>query len=115
MARHDPTLDALFQSLADPTRRAILARLARGPATVSDLAAPFDMALPSFMGHLTRLESAGLIHSTKQGRVRTCTLMPEAFQPVRSWLDEQKDMWDQRLDRFDAYVTTLMKDRKDEA
>src|SRR5690606_38458477 len=72
----EPRLDALFQALADPTRRAILSRLARGPASVSDLAQPFDMALPSLMGHLRKLEEAGLIDTKKDGRVRTCAIVP---------------------------------------
>lgn len=114
MAYHSKDLDALFQSLADPTRRAILQRLTDGPATVTDLARPFDMALPSFLAHLQRLEAAGLVSSAKDGRVRTCALVPAAFQPVRTWLDDQRDLWDARLDRFDDYVTNLMKARTDE-
>ena len=114
MAYHSTDLDALFQSLADPTRRAILQRLTQGPATVTDLARPFDMALPSFMAHLKRLETAGLVSSAKDGRVRTCALVPDAFQPVRGWLDDQRDLWEGRLDRFDDYVTNLMKARKND-
>lgn len=90
----EPRLDALFQALADPTRRAILSQLARGPASVSDLAQPFDMALPSLMGHLRKLEDAGLIDTRKDGRVRTCAIVPEAFAPVRGWLDEQRALWE---------------------
>lgn len=104
-------LDTLFQALGDPTRRAILGRLARGPTTVSELASPFDMALPSFMAHVRRLEEAGLVTSVKAGRVRTVTLAPGAFTPVRSWLDEQRALWEGRLDRLDDYVTKLMKER----
>ena len=107
-------LDTLFQALGDPTRRAILERLARGPATVTELAAPFDMALPSFLGHVRRLEAAGLVGSSKSGRVRTVSLEPGAFTPVRSWLDEQRALWEARLDRLDDYVTRLMKERADE-
>lgn len=106
-------LDFLFQALGDPTRRAILERLARGPATVSELAAPFDMALPSFLGHVRRLEAAGLVTTAKTGRVRTVTLVPGAFTPVRSWLDGQRALWEDRLDRLDDYVTRLMKERAD--
>lgn len=105
-------LDTLFQALGDPTRRAILSRLARGPATVTELAAPFDMALPSFLGHVRRLETSGLVQSCKSGRVRTVTLVPGAFTPVRSWLDEQRALWEGRLDRLDDYVTRLMKERE---
>jgi DNA-binding transcriptional ArsR family regulator len=106
-------LDILFQALGDPTRRAILERLARGPATVSELAAPFDMALPSFLAHVQRLETSGLVATAKDGRVRTVTLCPGAFTPVRSWLDEQRAIWEARLDRLDDYVMKLMKERKD--
>ncbi|NCO87325.1 MAG: helix-turn-helix transcriptional regulator [Rhodobacterales bacterium] len=111
MAYHSTDLDRLFQALADPTRRAILAQLARGPASVSDLAAPFDMALPSFMAHLRRLEDGGLIETTKQGRVRTCALVPDAFAPAQDWLAAQRAEWEARLDRLDDYIRNLMKDR----
>jgi len=104
-------LDILFQALGDPTRRAILERLARGPATVSELAAPFDMALPSFLAHVRRLEASGLVETSKQGRARTVALVPGAFTPVRGWLDEQRAIWEGRLDRMDDYVTRLMKER----
>ena len=110
----EPRLDALFQALADPTRRAILSQLARGPASVSDLAQPFDMALPSLMGHLRRLEEAGLIASHKDGRVRTCAIVPEAFTPVSGWLDEQRAQWEGRLDRLEDYVTRLMNERQND-
>jgi DNA-binding transcriptional ArsR family regulator len=103
-------LDALFQSLADPTRRAILARLAQGPATVSDLARPFPMALPSFMAHLARLEEGGLIETSKQGRVRTCALRPGALAPARDWMEEQRLLWEGRHDRLEAYLATLNTD-----
>lgn len=106
-------LDILFQALGDPTRRAILERLARGPATVTELAAPFEMALPSLLGHIRRLEASGLVTSAKGGRVRTVRLVPGAFTPVRSWLDEQRAIWEGRLDRLDDYVTRLMKERAD--
>lgn len=110
----EPRLDSLFHALSDPTRRALLSRLARGPASVSDLAAPHDMALPSLMAHLRKLEEAGLIETRKDGRVRTCALVPAAFAPVRGWLDDQRALWEGRLDRLDAYVTQLMKDRENE-
>ncbi|MFN0113886.1 MAG: ArsR/SmtB family transcription factor [Paracoccaceae bacterium] len=104
-------LDALFQALGDPTRRAMLERLARGPATVTELAAPFDMALPSILGHVRRLEEAGLVATAKAGRIRTATLAPGAFTPVRGWLDEQRAIWEARLDRLEDYVNRLMKAR----
>ena len=111
MAKHDPSLDHAFLALGDPTRRAILERLSDGPASVSDLAAPFEMAMPSLMGHLKKLEAAGMISSAKDGRVRTCALVPGAFAPARDWLSAQKDLWEARLDRFDAFVTQLAKDQ----
>ncbi|WP_238367055.1 ArsR/SmtB family transcription factor [Mesobacterium pallidum] len=104
-------LDRLFTALGDPTRRAILERLARGPATVSELAAPHDMALPSFMGHVTRLEQAGLVTTQKQGRTRHVALVPGAFTPVQGWLEEQRAIWGARLDRLDDYVTRLARER----
>ena len=100
-------LDALFQSLADPTRRAILARLAHGPASVTDLAAPFDMALPSFLKHLGVLERSGLIRSTKAGRVRTCELVPKALVPAERWLAEQRATWEARSDRMARFAEKL--------
>jgi DNA-binding transcriptional ArsR family regulator len=113
MAYHSADLDVLFHALSDPTRRAILARLARGPASVTDLAAPFDMALPTFLAHLKRLEEGGLIETAKQGRVRSCALVPAAFAPVQTWLDDQRAQWEGRLDRLDDYVRKLMKERND--
>ena len=112
MAKYDDQLDRCFTALGDPTRRMILSRLARGPATVTELAEPHDMALPSLMAHLTKLENAGLITSAKTGRTRVCALSPNAFAPVQDWLGEQRDLWAGRLDRFDDYVTTLCKDEK---
>jgi DNA-binding transcriptional ArsR family regulator len=101
------TLDALFANLADPTRRAILARLAHGAATVTDLAAPFDMALPSFLQHLRKLEDGGLIETTKQGRVRICALKVGALAPAKTWMEEQRLLWEGRHDRLEEYLKTL--------
>src|SRR5690606_4936912 len=106
-------LDILFQALGDPTRRAILERLARGPATVTELAAPFDMALPSFLAHVSKLDATGLVTTAKTARIRTVTIVPGAITAVRSWLDEQRAIWESRLDRLDDYVTRLMKERAD--
>lgn len=107
MPNQPEELNALFQNLADPTRRAILARLAHGPATVTDLAQPFDMALPSFLQHLKRLEEAGLIETAKTGRVRTCTLRTGALAPARDWMMAQRLLWEGRLDRLEDYLSTL--------
>lgn len=98
-------LDALFQALGDPTRRAIVEKLSRGPVTVSEIAAPFDMSLPAVMVHLQKLEAAGLIASEKTGRVRTLTLVTESYTPIRSWLDAQREAWEARLDRMEHFVT----------
>jgi len=111
MAKHDTDLSLLFHALADPTRRSILTRLADGPARVTDLAAPTGLRLPTVMRHLSVLEGAGLIATAKDGRVRTCAVVPEALDPARTWLDEQRAIWEARLDRLDAFVTNMMKDR----
>ncbi len=111
MAKHEPDLSALFHALSDPTRRAILSRLAERPAAVTELAEPTGLRLPTVMRHLSVLEEAGLIATTKEGRVRSCAMVPEALAPVRTWLDEQRAIWEARLDRLDDYVTNLMKER----
>jgi DNA-binding transcriptional ArsR family regulator len=111
MAKHEPELSLLFHALADPTRRAILTRLAEGPAAVTELAGPTGLRLPTVMRHLSVLQEAGLIETAKDGRIRTCALVPEALAPARTWLDEQRAIWEARLDRLDDYVMTLMKDR----
>lgn len=111
MAKHDPDLSLLFHALSDPTRRSMLTRLAEGPATVTELANPTGLRLPTVMRHLSVLEEAGLIASLKDGRVRTCAVVPEALAPVRRWLDQQRAIWESRLDRLDDYVMTLMKDQ----
>ncbi|MEL6434758.1 MAG: metalloregulator ArsR/SmtB family transcription factor [Pseudomonadota bacterium] len=111
MSKYDSNLDLCFSALGDPTRRLILQRLARGEASVSELAEPHDMALPSFMEHLKKLEAAGLVTSKKQGRTRTCELSPDAFAPAKDWLSEQSAIWEARLDGLDDYITNLMKER----
>lgn len=112
MAYQSTTLDSLFQALSDPTRRAILARLSDGPLTVSALAAPFDMALPSFMAHLNKLETSGLIETRKTGRLRYCALRPDALGPARSWMDDQRALWTARLDTLETYLDSLTKDQQ---
>lgn len=111
MAKHDIDLSNLFHALADPTRRSILTRLAQGPAPVSELAEPTGLRLPTVMRHLSVLEEAGLIATSKDGRVRTCAMVPDALLPMRTWLDEQRLIWEQRLDRLEDYVKTVMEDR----
>lgn len=112
MAKHEPNLSLLFHALSDPTRRSILTRLAQGPAPVTELANPTGLRLPTVMRHVSVLEEAGLITTAKDGRVRTCAMMPEALVPMRTWLDEQRSIWEARLDRLDDYVMTLMKERE---
>ena len=112
MTKHRPELSLLFHALADPTRRSILTRLAETPARVTDLADPTGLRLPTVMRHLTVLEEAGLITSSKDGRIRTCALVPEALDPLRTWLDEQRAIWEGRLDRLDEYVMTVIKERE---
>jgi DNA-binding transcriptional ArsR family regulator len=99
--------DQVFHALSNPTRRKVLERLSVGPATVSELAAPFDMQLPSFVQHLSLLERSRLVKSKKRGRVRTYELAPERFRVVEDWLTARRREWEARLDRFDAYVTRL--------
>lgn len=91
-------LDALFHALSDPTRRAILARLMAGPATVSDLARPFGLAMPTLLAHLARLEAAGLARTSKRGRVRTCRANPAALGPARRWMADRQRDWHGRLE-----------------
>ncbi|RYE51034.1 MAG: transcriptional regulator [Hyphomicrobiales bacterium] len=98
-------LDGLFLALSDPTRRAVIGRLGRGAATVTELAAPFDMALPSFMKHIRQLEQSGWIATEKTGRVRTCRLEPVTFGAAQAWLDEQRAIWEGRTNRLEAFVT----------
>lgn len=100
-------VDTIFHALANPTRRAVVERLGRGPALVSELAEPFDMALPSFMQHLRVLEKSGLVRSKKVGRVRTVKIVPERLAPVVDWLSAQRRLWQKRLDQLDAYLSTM--------
>ncbi|MGD1933201.1 MAG: ArsR/SmtB family transcription factor [Candidatus Phaeomarinobacter sp.] len=103
----DPSLDGVFHALSDSTRRAVLARLSTGPASVSELARPFEMALPSFMQHLKVLEGSGLVSTQKEGRVRTCEMEPAALSSAQDWITEQKALWEGRLDRLEAYLGDL--------
>ena len=99
--------DEVFHALSNPTRRKVLERLSVGPATVSELAAPFDMKLPSFVQHLSVLEQSRLVKSKKRGRVRTYEIAPDRFKVAEDWLTERRLLWEGRLDRFDAYVKQL--------
>ena len=99
--------DEVFHALANPTRRRVLERLSVGPATVSDLAAPFDMQLPSFVQHLSVLEQSRLVKSKKQGRVRTYEIAPQRFKVAEHWLTARRQLWEARLDQFEQYVKKL--------
>lgn len=112
MAKHDPHLDLLFHALSDPTRRMMLSRLAQGSAPVSELAGPTGLKLPTILRHLSVLEEAGLVATQKDGRVRSCAFQPKALQPMTAWLDDQRKVWEARLDRLDDYVMNLMKERE---
>ena len=101
------SVDRVFRALSDSTRRQVVERLGRGPASVSELAGGFDMALPSFVEHLRVLEGSGLVRSRKAGRVRTYRLAPRRLQIAEEWLVRQRSLWERRLDQFDAYVTQL--------
>jgi DNA-binding transcriptional ArsR family regulator len=107
------TVDEVFHALSNPTRRKVLERLSVGPATVSELVAPFDMQLPSFVQHLSVLEQSRLVRSTKRGRVRTYELAPERFKVVEDWLTARRQEWETRLDRFDQYVRRLKERESD--
>ena len=100
MPNHSVSLDSVFQALADPTRRSIVERLIRRPASVSELAEPLEMSLPAVMQHLRVLESCGLVRSEKAGRVRTCRLEPAALRMAEDWLGRQRTEWERRLDRL---------------
>ncbi|MBY8823656.1 ArsR/SmtB family transcription factor [Sphingomonas colocasiae] len=102
-----PVIDGIFRALSDPTRRHVLERLSARPASVSELAAPYRMALPSFVEHLKVLEKSGLVRSRKAGRVRTYSLAPEQLKLAEDWLGKQRTLWERRLDRLDAYLLTM--------
>lgn len=104
-------VDGVFRALSDPTRRRVLERLSRGAASVSELAAPFDMALPSFVAHLKVLEDCGLVRSRKTGRVRTYRLAPRRLQLAEDWLAHRRALWERRLDQLDAYLLELKENR----
>src|SRR5262249_44918660 len=106
-------LDLLFQALADPTRRGMIARLARGPASVSELAQPFAISLPAVGQHLQVLEQSGLVTSKKVGRVRPCRIEPRAMMTAEDWLSSQRASWEARLDRLGEYLNELQAQAKE--
>ncbi|KHO22122.1 ArsR/SmtB family transcription factor [Mycolicibacterium setense] len=105
MAQYSAELDEVFLALADPTRRAVIHQLGRGPASVGDLAREATMTLPSFMKHVRMLEATDLIRTVKVGRVRTCNLNPERLTVVEDWLTQQRRVWLERTDRLEHFVT----------
>jgi DNA-binding transcriptional ArsR family regulator len=98
------TLDVVFQALADPSRRTMVERLSRGPASVSDLAQPLDMSLPAVMQHLQVLEASGLVRSEKTGRVRMCRIEPKALETAEGWFAKRRAAWERRFDRLEAFL-----------
>ncbi|OCX13714.1 transcriptional regulator [Mesorhizobium hungaricum] len=100
-------VDRVFRALSDPTRRNVLERLSLRPASASELAAPYDMALPSFVEHLKVLEGSGLVRSHKAGRVRTYELAAEQLKLAEDWLGRQRNIWERRLDQLDSYLLKL--------
>jgi DNA-binding transcriptional ArsR family regulator len=114
MEQYSEPLNGIFLALADPTRRAVLGRLGKGPASISDLAKPFDMALPSFMKHIHCLEDTGLIRTSKEGRVRTCALEKKRFALVDTWLSAQRTIWEGRTDRLEQFVMNARKEEPSE-
>ena len=99
-----PQLDLVFQALADPTRRDMVERLGRGPASVSELAAPLDMSLPAVLQHLQVLEASGLVSSEKTGRVRMCRIEPKVMESAESWFTKRRAIWERRLDRLGDFL-----------
>src|SRR5262245_9930795 len=104
MLNQSAPLDRVFHALADPTRRRMVERLSRGPASVSELAQPFDMSLAAVVQHLQILEASGLVRSAKVGRVRTCRIEPAALRSVEQWIAERRTSWERRLDRLGDYL-----------
>ena len=109
----DP-LSATFAALADPTRRAILARLALGETSVTELAEPFDISLPAISKHLKVLERAGLIARGREAQWRPCRIAPEGLRPVDDWLEDYRRLWNERLDRLETYLKELQAGESDE-
>jgi DNA-binding transcriptional ArsR family regulator len=104
MLNQAETLDLMFHALSDPSRRRMVKRLSRGPASVSELARPLDMTLPAVVQHLQVLEASGLVRSEKVGRVRTCRIAPSALKTAEQWISERRSSWERRLDRLGEYL-----------
>jgi DNA-binding transcriptional ArsR family regulator len=106
MLNQSAALDLTFQALADPSRRSMVERLTRGPASVSELAKPLAMSLPAVVQHLQVLEASGLVSTEKAGRVRTCRIDPVALRNAERWISERRTIWERRLDRLGVYLAT---------
>jgi DNA-binding transcriptional ArsR family regulator len=104
MLNQSAALDRMFQALADPTRRVMVERLTRGPASVSELAKPLAMSLPAVVQHLQVLQASGLVRSEKVGRVRTCRIEPKALRMAEQWISQRRTIWERRLDRLGEYL-----------
>jgi DNA-binding transcriptional ArsR family regulator len=113
MLNQSAQLDLMFQALADPTRRAMVDRLSRGPLSVSELAQPLSMSLPAVVQHLQVLEASGLISTQKLGRVRTCTIDTGALSLAEQWINERRLLWDRRLDRLGEFLAESPEDKPD--
>ena len=108
----EAALDATFAALSDPTRRAMLVRLARGPATVNELAEPFEMTLPTVSRHLKVLEGAGLISKSREAQFRPCKLEPARLEEANNWLAQYRVFFGERFDRLDAQLQTMMTNKQ---
>jgi len=104
MLNQELALDLMFQALSDPARRSMIERLCRGPTSVSELARPLAMSLPAVVQHLQVLEASGLVRSEKIGRVRTCRIEPRALRSAEQWVNDQRTVWERRLDRLGEYL-----------
>lgn len=114
MENHCPQLDRAFAALSDPTRRAVVARLCLGEASVSELAEPFSIGLPTFLKHIRALENGGFLETRKAGRVRVCALKPEALRRTDNWLNEHLGIWAARLDRMEAHIQSRMRESRND-
>ena len=114
MENHQASLDPIFHALADPTRRMVVQRLGGGPATISDLARPFAITLPTFMKHVSVLEGAGLVATRKVGRVRSCSLNQDRLAAAERWFEKQRAIWRSRYENLDGLLGSLDRDADDD-
>ncbi|GAB5446121.1 ArsR/SmtB family transcription factor [Gymnodinialimonas sp.] len=111
MPNNDSRIETTFSALADPTRRAVVQALSNGPTAVSQLAKPFEMALPSFTQHLAVLEDAGLIVSKREGRSRICSLNPSTLKVAEDWMATYRQQWEHRMDRYQAHLKNMKSEK----